>query len=101
MIGRRQRRRRPSGGSDTADRTTPDTMPERRLSRFTGSYQNRTGMKPLLSVDPGLTGTGWAYWETPERPSAVGVVKAPGNRHTEWYERAQTIAAHLEGLCTS
>jgi hypothetical protein len=56
-------------------------------------------MKPLLSLDPGLTGTGWAFWRTPERPCAVGVFKAGGK--AEWYIRAQILADQIEALCFS
>jgi len=55
-------------------------------------------VKPsLLSVDPGLTGTGWALWYKPfKQPCAIGVLKAGKG---EWWERAQQIADGLVALC--
>ena len=54
----------------------------------------------VMFVDPGLGGTGWAYWDhlvrqpevlpTATRPDAVGVIKA--SRAATWLGRAQKIA---------
>ena len=30
---------------------------------------------PMLSIDPGLGGTGWAYWESRKHPTSVGIVR--------------------------
>lgn len=32
-------------------------------------------MNPIWSLDPGLGGTGWAYWNQRRRPAAVGVIR--------------------------
>lgn len=53
-------------------------------------------MRSLLSIDPGLTGTGWALWFNDLRPERIGVIKAGKG---EWWERAQQIADELVALC--
>ena len=54
-------------------------------------------MRTLLSLDPGLTGTGWALWYDAKEPEQVGVLKATGKE--EWWERAQIIADQVVALC--
>jgi hypothetical protein len=57
-------------------------------------------MRSLLSLDPGLGGTGWAYWEIPfKQPAKVGVIKV--TRKGEWYDRAQAVADEVERLLKS
>jgi hypothetical protein len=50
----------------------------------------------LLSIDPGLTGTGWAYWLHGELKE-VGVLKAGGKR--DWWLRAADLAEQITELC--
>ena len=33
------------------------------------------GARRVISIDPGLGGTGWAYWKTHKYPAAVGIVR--------------------------
>jgi Holliday junction resolvasome RuvABC endonuclease subunit len=52
----------------------------------------------LLSIDPGLDGTGWALWDEnwelgPHVSNAV-----PSKGHMEWNERAHYIATYLSEL---
>lgn len=55
----------------------------------------------LLAIDPGLTGTGWAYWRedqehTGDAPYAVGVVTVPSKiRGDDFVARARNIANQL------
>lgn len=55
----------------------------------------------LLALDPGLNGTGWAFWRFAELwrcPTKIGVIKAT-DRKAEWPERAQDIAKQVRRLC--
>lgn len=55
-------------------------------------------MKSILSIDPGLTGTGWAAWEPPfRRPSAIGVIKI--RNKDEWWIRCQQVADEIATMC--
>jgi len=54
-------------------------------------------MSSLLSIDPGLTGTGWALWVPPfKRPCLLGVIKTGKG---EWWDRAQSIADQIVEHC--
>lgn len=51
----------------------------------------------LLTVDPGVGGTGWAYWwPKEEKPETTGVLRAPVLG--EWLERVYHIAGEFEEL---
>lgn len=55
-------------------------------------------MKSLLSLDPGLTGTGYAFWSKPfKAPNEIGVLKASKG---EWWDRAHDIAMQIEEMCS-
>jgi hypothetical protein len=58
----------------------------------------------ILAVDPGLTGTGWAYWRKDQEherdaPYAVGVITVPSKiREDEFPIRSRHIANQLYDL---
>ena len=54
--------------------------------------------KPLLTVDPGLGGTGWAYFtKRATVPARTGVLKAP--RDKPWVYRARHLSMQFACVC--
>ncbi|MBW7989995.1 MAG: hypothetical protein FVQ84_08275 [Planctomycetes bacterium] len=67
-----------------------------------GERQKKT-FNRVIFVDPGLGGTGWAYWEEvcnvphfPTRPSETGVIK--GNNKSGWENKSSEINSQFAGV---
>lgn len=52
---------------------------------------------PLLSIDPGVTGLGWAFWAEPEQPLKAGALtpRGPKIRRASWDRRARSLVDQL------
>lgn len=51
--------------------------------------------KAFLAIDPGLSGTGWAYFNTEEdKPKAIGVIPSR-DRGDSWWDRANQMAEYV------
>ncbi len=50
---------------------------------------------PFLSIDPGLSGTGWAEWSGPGKLTAAGVIYPNSETSDIWSEKAENITDRL------
>jgi len=80
-----------------------------RASLFRERDRVSTAVPRILFVDPGLCGTGWAFFEAlntrPERktktssPKETGVLKIPASKYKDgWVQHVQCIAASFRGI---
>ena len=59
---------------------------------------NISGQKNILTVDPGLGGTGWAFWDKLEcAPNEYGVIRSPVTI-TKWEYKASTICREFDNI---